>query len=149
MGDCSRAGGVFRNSCSRTKLRLLPDTCLSIGTGRLWSPPITDWPRCNTGCVGVLSDPCSLVDGTYCSSGWLPRSKLGEDERELWVCTEDCLLRSLCACTGDFEEEGSPSAAIRNVSDCGSFSLISSGDWDGGAGRVAERVGRVLVHCLS
>lgn len=95
------------------------------------------------------SSSYSFVDGTRCSSGWLPRSKLGEDERELWVCIEDCLLRSLCICVGDLEEEGSPSAAMRSVSDCGSLSWISLGVWDGGVGRVAERVGRVRVHCLS
>lgn len=103
MGDCSRAGDTLRRSCSRIKLRLLPDTRLSIGVDTkecFWGPSITDLPRCNDGRLDRLSSSSSFADGTRCKSGWLPRSKLGEDEREL--CIEGCLLRSFCMlCEGD------------------------------------------------
>lgn len=102
MDDCSRAGDMLRSSCSRTKLRLLPDTRLSIGTAVKecpWRPSITDLPRCKGGRLDRCSSSSSFADGTRCRSGWLPRSKLGEDEREL--CIEGCLLKSFCTlCEG-------------------------------------------------
>lgn len=72
MGDCSGAGDMLLRSCSRTKLRLLPDTRLSIGAdakGCLWSPSITDLPRCKGGRLDRFSSSSSFADGTRCRSG--------------------------------------------------------------------------------